>query len=85
MSKARAWVFLGVGLVVGVAVGLGAMALIPQEGEETPQIADTQLQVGDAAPDFRLPDHTGGYVRLSDYRGKSNVVIAFFPAAFTPV
>jgi peroxiredoxin len=43
------------------------------------------LKVGDPAPDFRLPDHTGGYVRLSDYREKGNVVIAFYPAAFTPV
>ena len=42
-------------------------------------------KAGDAAPDFRLPDHRGGYVTLSDYKGKSNVVLAFFPAAFTPV
>jgi hypothetical protein len=85
MNRARAWILGGIGLVVGVIVGLGAMALIPKEGENTPQIENAQLQVGDVAPDFRLPDHTGGYVRLSDYRGQSNVVIAFYPAAFTPV
>jgi peroxiredoxin len=85
MSKARAWIFLGVGLVVGAVVGLGAMALIPKGEEDAPQIENAQLQVGDVAPDFRLPDHTGGYVRLSDYRDKSNVVISFYPAAFTPV
>lgn len=48
---------------------------------------------GEEALDFELPatGDTAGKggperkVRLSDYRGKKNVVIAFFPAAFTPV
>ncbi len=43
----------------------------------------TSLKVGDMAPDFNLPSTAGGSVRLSDYRGKSAVVLAFFPAAFT--
>ena len=43
------------------------------------------LNVGDEAPDFELRSHRGGSVRLSDYRGKKNVVIAFHPLAFTPV
>ena len=43
----------------------------------------TNLKVGDTAPDFTLPATTGGKVTLSDFRGKSNVVLAFFPAAFT--
>ena len=49
------------------------------------QANNAQLEVGDEAPDFRLQDHTGRYVRLSDMIDKSNVVIAFYPAAFTPV
>ncbi|MBA2603899.1 MAG: peroxiredoxin [Acidobacteria bacterium] len=40
---------------------------------------------GDEAPDFELPSHRGGTVRLSDYRGKKSVVLAFHPLAFTPV
>jgi peroxiredoxin len=52
-----------------------------------------RLDVGDEAPDFELPatGDTAGKggprkaVRLSDYRGKKNVVLAFYPAAFTPV
>ena len=43
----------------------------------------THLKVGDMAPDFTLPSTAGGQVKLSDFRGKKNVVLAFFPAAFT--
>jgi peroxiredoxin len=42
------------------------------------------LKVGDSAPDFELRSHLGGTVRLSALRGK-NVVLAFYPAAWTPV
>jgi peroxiredoxin len=52
-----------------------------------------KLQVGDEAPDIELPATGDGAgkggpkkkVKLSDYRGKKNVMLAFFPAAFTPV
>src|ERR1022692_2614124 len=43
----------------------------------------TNLKVGDMAPDFTLPSTAGKPVTLSDFRGKSAVVLAFFPAAFT--
>ena len=43
------------------------------------------LKVGDEAPDFALPSITGEDVKLSGYRGNKNVVIAFFPLAWTPV
>ncbi|MBV9762810.1 MAG: redoxin domain-containing protein [Acidobacteriaceae bacterium] len=43
----------------------------------------TTLKVGDTAPDFTLPSTDGGKVHLADYIGKSTVVLAFFPAAFT--
>ena len=45
----------------------------------------SSVKVGDPAPDFRLPSLKGGEVSLSDYRGKKNVVLLFFPAAFTGV
>lgn len=43
----------------------------------------THLKVGDTAPDFELPSTQGKKIKLSDFRGKKNVVVAFFPAAFT--
>jgi peroxiredoxin len=43
------------------------------------------LSVGSTAPDFELRSHTGQTVRLSDFRGKQVVVVAFHPLAFTPV
>jgi len=43
----------------------------------------THLKVGDTAPDFELPSTQGKKIKLSDFRGKKNVVLAFFPAAFT--
>jgi peroxiredoxin len=48
---------------------------------------DSTLKVkkGQAAPDFTLPSISGEKVRLSQYRGKRNVVLSFVPAAFTPV
>ena len=48
---------------------------------------DSTLKVkkGQTAPDFALPSISGEKVRLSQYRGKKNVVISFVPAAFTPV
>jgi peroxiredoxin len=43
------------------------------------------LRVGQYAPDFVLKSHQDEKVRLSDYLGKVNVVIAFFPLAWTPI
>lgn len=52
-----------------------------------------KLEVGDEAPDFTLPatGETAGKgqksteITLSSYRGKKNVVLVFYPAAWTPV
>ena len=44
------------------------------------------LSVGDQAPDFELPGHRGNEkFRLSDYKGKKNVVLVFYPLDWTPV
>lgn len=42
-------------------------------------------KIGDEAPDFTLKSHLDTEVTLSSFRGKKNVVLAFYPVAFTPV
>lgn len=42
------------------------------------------VEVGQEAPDFELPNQFGEPVRLSDFRGRKNVVLMFYPFAFTP-
>jgi peroxiredoxin len=43
------------------------------------------LPVGAVAPDFSLPNQHRSSVRLSDFRERKHVVLAFHPLAFTPV
>lgn len=43
-----------------------------------------ELKVGDKAPDFSLPGSDGKTYKLSDFKGKQAVVLAWFPKAFTP-
>ncbi|MDP2012604.1 MAG: redoxin domain-containing protein [Actinomycetota bacterium] len=43
------------------------------------------LAIGVQAPDFQLPDHRGGKVRLQDLREQRAVLLVFFPFAFTEV
>ena len=51
--------------------------------QQQPAAPKTQLKVGDTAPDFTLNDTEGKPVKLSDFRGKRNVVLAFYVLAFT--
>lgn len=66
------------GLVTTVAIG----AAIAQTPALAPPASST-LEVGDLAPDFSLQGTDGKTHKLSDYRGKQAVVVAWFPKAFT--
>lgn len=46
--------------------------------------AAAELKVGDEAPDFQLQASDGHTYKLSDFKGKQAVVLAWFPRAFTP-
>lgn len=50
---------------------------------QPPSAPMTNLKVGDTAPDFTLTDTEGKPVKLSDFRGKKNVTLAFYVLAFT--
>ncbi|MDH6138896.1 MULTISPECIES: peroxiredoxin [Kitasatospora] len=43
------------------------------------------IEVGTQAPDFELKNQHGELVKLSDFRGEKNVVLVFYPFAFTGV
>ncbi len=60
-----------------------AVLLLAIPGASAAQELMTKVKVGDRAPDFTLPDHTGKTVKLSDFQGKKNVVLAFYVLAFT--
>jgi peroxiredoxin len=45
---------------------------------------ESERLVGTQAPQFALRDQHGQTVRLADYRGRANVVLVFYPFAFTP-
>ena len=62
-------------LLLGTAAFLAAADQSP-----TP---DPKIKVGDVAPDFNLMDQNRNPVKLSDFRGKKNVVVAFYVFAFT--
>ena len=61
-----------------IALALGIVSALVQE-----PVHQETLKVGDVAPDFTLKDQENKSVKLSDFRGKENVVLAFFPLAFT--
>ncbi len=48
------------------------------------EVENVGLQQGDIAPDFVLPSTDKHDISLSDYKGKKNVLIVFFPLDFTP-
>ena len=67
---------------------LAASLILPLAGHyraaaQDQTMATTTLRAGDVAPDFTLPSDQGGTVKLSDYRGKENVILAFYVLAFT--
>jgi len=61
----------------------------PSQPRTAPTAPHTNLKVGDPAPDFTLPstivgaDGRGVRYKLSDFKGKKNVVLAFYVLAFT--
>lgn len=70
MKAKTFWAGFGVLVIL-----IGSGVLIKEDGK--------MLHVGQEAPDFSAIVHTGDQFRLSDYRGKKNVVLYFYPKDFT--
>ena len=58
--------------------GVVALTLLGTTG------ASLGIEVGDRAPDFKLPSTNGVDIALSDFRGKKWVFLEFYAAAFVP-
>jgi outer membrane murein-binding lipoprotein Lpp len=65
------------------AVLAGSLLAGAMRAHQDVKVNHTSLKVGDMAPDFTLLDNQWKQVHLSDYRGKKNVVLAFYVLAFT--
>jgi cytochrome oxidase Cu insertion factor (SCO1/SenC/PrrC family) len=68
------------------AVILVSLAWAPTARAQQAQQAQplmTKVKVGDPAPDFTLSDQNNKQVKLSDFKGQKNVVLAFYVLAFT--
>lgn len=74
-------------VLLTVALSLGGFAALAQEQKPAaPPPEPLKLAVGDVAPDFTLLHYDGQKVQpvtLSDFRGKKNVIVAFYVFAFT--
>jgi cytochrome oxidase Cu insertion factor (SCO1/SenC/PrrC family) len=69
-------------LLAGLLLATTALPTVAQTKKED----SSMPKVGDMAPDFTLKHFDGNDlkdVKLSDYRGKKNVVLAFYIFAFT--
>jgi len=70
---ASALLFASVSAVAPLTAG-------PQKKDEIPKLT---LKVGDPAPDFTLLSDEWKTVKLSDFKGKKNVLLAVYVLAFT--
>lgn len=68
---------------LSLSMAIGLLLAIGVFGQLAPNATAATLKVGDMAPDFTLNDTNAQKVKLSDFRGKNNVVLAFYVFAFT--
>jgi hypothetical protein len=69
-----------------LALALASVMMPPLRAQEKPQPPPMKLKVGDMAPDFTLKYFDGAKMQdisLHEFRGKKNVLVAFFVFAFT--
>jgi peroxiredoxin len=72
---------LAAALLLGLTPAFN-MTSTPAQNQK-PEVAKVSLKVGDVAPDFSLLSDQWKTIKLSDYRGKKNVMLAIYVLAFT--
>ncbi len=77
IARLKFWtIVMSIGIVAATAIS--SFQALADDAPPTPK-----FKVGDTAPDFTLKDQSGKQVSLHDFRGKKNVVLAFYIFAFT--
>jgi AhpC/TSA family len=74
-------------IVIRAAMASLAETLSPEQARFILEERMAALQAGEMAPEFELPAVTGKQrhkVKLSDFRGKKNVIVAFYPLDWSP-
>lgn len=66
-----------------MVVPFALLLLMTVAVSQQPAPLKTHLKIGQPAPDFMLTDTEGKEVKLADFKGKKNVVLAFYVLAFT--
>lgn len=65
-------------LLLTITFAMQSDAKVPKDTKKK-----TAPKVGDVAPDFKLKGSDGKVYKLSDYKGKAGVVVAWYPMALT--
>ena len=65
-----------------VLLAVVSLVVLAQQAQQPPPVK-THLKVGDPAPEFSLRATDGKTYKLSDFKGKKNVVLAIYVLAFT--
>jgi hypothetical protein len=63
-------------VLLGAAMGMAALVIVTAPAGA--------VEVGEVAPDFKMPATTGADIALSDYKGKKWVFLEFYGADFQP-
>jgi cytochrome oxidase Cu insertion factor (SCO1/SenC/PrrC family) len=79
----KKFIVLGLLLVMSASAYAQQAQQQPANQAKPPASPKTHLKVGDAAPEFTMSGTDGKTYKLSDFKGKKNVVLAFYVLAFT--
>lgn len=68
-----------------VVIGTACDSNTPTKSTQDKPKASGSVKIGDTAPDFEMRNQEQLNVSLSEFKGKKNVVLVFYPNDFTPV
>lgn len=85
MRSAKAFAILALFGILSVGISGCGNTTKTTKTTDTQKVASGNVKVGDIAPDFDIRNQEQLKISLSEFKGKKNVVLVFYPADFTPV